>query len=141
MLALLLLMPSRRDKTYSRAVAWLRSDPRVRAPLSRSLRSDYRRIAALGDTWGGALDALGAPYYLVRWVAGPGVRDVEERERRYRAACEALRREVPWTLAAWRALKATGRPVRPAAPRHRLRELSMPCELGLPVCPDADVAP
>ncbi|WP_437512346.1 hypothetical protein [Sorangium sp. So ce1099] len=128
-------MPSRRDKTYSTAVAWLRSDPRVRAPLSRSLRSDYRRIAALGDTWGGALDALGAPYYLVRWVAGPGTRDVEERERRYRAACEALRHEVPWTVAAWRALKAKGRPVRPAAPRHKLRTLSAPLTVAAPVYP------
>ncbi|AUX28148.1 uncharacterized protein SOCE836_002160 [Sorangium cellulosum] len=115
---------------YSVAVAWVRSDPRVRAPLSRSLRSDYRRIAALGDTWGGTLDALGGPYYLVRWVAGPGLRDVEERERRYRAACEALRREVPWTLAAWRALKAMERPLRPAPPRHRLRSLAAPHEVG-----------
>ncbi|AUX42583.1 uncharacterized protein SOCE26_040160 [Sorangium cellulosum] len=122
---------------YSTAVAWVRSDPRVRAPLSRSLRSDYRRIAALGDTWGGALDALGAPYYLVRWVAGPGLRDVEERERRYRAACEALRREVPWTLAAWRALKATERPIRPAAPRHRLRALSVSVEPTPPAYSDS----
>ncbi|HTN90871.1 MAG TPA: hypothetical protein VL242_44665 [Sorangium sp.] len=137
MLYLPLLMPSRRNNVYSTAIAWVRSDPRVRAPLSRSLRSDYRRIAALGDTWGGALDA---PYYLVRWVAGPGVRDVVERERRYRAACEALRREVPWNLAAWRALKATGRPVRPAPPQHTLRSLSGPVEPGTPTfsAPDAD---
>ncbi|WP_438026369.1 hypothetical protein [Sorangium sp. So ce233] len=124
---------------YSVAVAWVRSDPRVRAPLSRSLKSDYRRIAALGDTWGGTLDALGAPYYLIRWVAGPGLRDVEERERRYRAACEALRREVPWTSAAWRALKATARPIRPAAPKHRLRSLAAPHPVGVPSLLERDV--
>ncbi|WP_437316704.1 hypothetical protein [Sorangium sp. So ce385] len=118
-------MKARRDKSYSEAVAWLRSDPRVRAPISRSRRSDFRRIAALGDTWGGTLDALGAPYYVVRWVAGPGTRDVEERERRYRSACDALRREVPWSWAAWLRLQSTGRPVRPAATRPLLRSLSM----------------
>ncbi|KYF57925.1 hypothetical protein BE08_25900 [Sorangium cellulosum] len=72
-------------------------------------------------------------------VAGPGLRDVEERERRCRAACEALRREVLWTSAAWRALKATERSIRPAAPKHRLRSLAAPHDIGAQSRLDRDV--
>lgn len=75
---------------YSAARDWCRYSPELRPALSRQRASDCRKIAALGDAWGLTLDALGASYRLLRWVAGPGQRFASAREARFRAAVRAL---------------------------------------------------
>jgi hypothetical protein len=111
-------------KSYSRAVGWLRADPGVRVPLSRQRRSDYRRIAALPPPWGHVLDELGAPYYLVRWVAGPGLRQPVLREQRWLAARAALRRPDGFAKKHFGALRAAHPLVEPRHQKHRLAAAS-----------------
>lgn len=48
-------------------------------------RSEYASIAELPPAWGEELDRLGAPHYVVRWVAGASLRRVDLVERRYLA--------------------------------------------------------
>jgi hypothetical protein len=78
------------DNPYSTARDWLRASPAIRRAISRQRRSDYRRIAQLGDAWGLRLEELGASYRLLRWVAGPGCAGASQREARYRGAVRAL---------------------------------------------------
>jgi len=57
--------------------------------------SDWKRIAALGDTFGLSLERLGAPYALLRWVAGHVRRDSARTYARFalaRAELEACAR-------------------------------------------------
>ena len=90
-------------KPFQRALAWVRAPRERRQTLSKSRASDWRRIAELGDM-GTRLDALSAPYYVVRWVAAPGRRRPILREQRFTNAVAALSRG-PWTNAAWNALR------------------------------------
>jgi len=73
---------------YERARAWVASAPEEREPLSLKRAADYRRIAALGDTWGLELDELGATYRMVRWAGAP--KWLAERETRFRALVALL---------------------------------------------------
>lgn len=73
---------------YSRARAWVKARPEVRASLGRTRAIDFRRIAKLNDPWGLRLDELGASYRMVRWTAGSGTHP--ERETRFRALVKLL---------------------------------------------------
>lgn len=94
------------DAPYTRAVAWVKADPRIRASVSRQTRSHYRSIARIEGCWGRKLDELGASYAQVRFVAGcagPGL--LAEQERRYLLVVDHLRRGAApkeWEAAAAR---------------------------------------
>lgn len=73
---------------YFRARAWVAADRSARTRLSADRASMFRRIAALGDTWGVRLDELGASYGMVRWCGAPQY--IADREKRYRALIALL---------------------------------------------------
>lgn len=53
---------------------------------------------------GAELDALGAPYYLVRWVAAPGRVRAVMRNARFERARDELR-TGPWSREKWRRVR------------------------------------
>jgi len=80
---------------YAIARAWLRSDPRVRVAVNRQRVSDFHRMLKLGDARGERLDALGACFAMVVWVAGAAAARFQlERDARF-AALVALLEEYP----------------------------------------------
>jgi hypothetical protein len=113
--------------SWSRAVAWLKARPDVRKVISRYEVSHYRKIAALPETWGRALDELGAPYYLVRWVAGPGRAHPVLREQRYRAAAAALRSPEGFSKKDFAPLRAAHPKVQRRPPRHSVAAVVRAC--------------
>jgi len=64
--------------------------------LTAGRANDFQRIARLEVAWGTRLDALGACYEFVKWVAGAaGAAYALERERRYRAIVKLLENSTP----------------------------------------------
>jgi hypothetical protein len=96
-------------RPYQRAVEWMRAPQERRQTLSRSAASDWRRIADLG-VLGEQLDELGAPYYLIRWVAAPGRRRPAMRQERFHAAVAALT-TGRWSKAKWRDVCRATQPI------------------------------
>ena len=96
-------------RPYQRAVEWLRAPAERKQKLSAPQRSDWRRIAELG-VFGEKLDALGAPFYLVRWVAAPGRKRPVMVEQRFRAA-EAALTSGRWTKEKWRQVCRSTQPI------------------------------
>jgi hypothetical protein len=81
---------------YAVAVAWWAADPRVRVRRRRSAASDYKRIALLPRAWGARLDAAGATYRQLRWLAGTtGHAYAAAREARYLALVDLLEGPEP----------------------------------------------
>jgi len=99
----LLGVQKRVERPYQRAVEWMRAPHERRQSLSRSMASDWRRIADLGSM-GAELDALRAPYYLVRWVAAPGRARAAMRNARFESARDQLR-DGPWSREKWRRVR------------------------------------
>jgi hypothetical protein len=82
------------EHPYSRAKGWCGDVMRVK--LSDQKASDYRRIAMLGDAWGRRLDALGATFWMLRWLAGASAaKYAVERDARYRALLHLLESTAP----------------------------------------------
>jgi hypothetical protein len=90
---------------YQRALAWKIAPRERKQPLTKKQESDWLRVADLG-AMGMRLDSLGAPYYVVRWVAAPGRTRPLLRQQRFEAAVASLALG-PMTNARWRSLRSS----------------------------------
>jgi hypothetical protein len=80
------------ESPYKKTVSSLQAEPSERQACSPQKRSHDRRITQLPAVWGEELDRLGATYYQLRWVAGPGASvNLPLVERRYRALVAHLK--------------------------------------------------
>lgn len=129
--------PDATARPYAAARAWVLAEPARRAPRSTGAANDARAIASLPPSWGERLDALGATYRHLRWLAGAaGAAHVVERCARYEALVWLLstcKRELRFR--AFRALCAefprVGRQAkRVATERRRVDELDAPGRPG-----------
>lgn len=75
------VLKSRVQAPYARAIELLKSG----SVSSPQRRSEYAAIAELPPAWGRELDRMGAPHYVVRWVAGASLRRLDLVEQRYLA--------------------------------------------------------
>lgn len=106
--------------------------PRIPAPYARTLDtlktgdlsslspqqvSDYARIAALPPALGRRLDRMGAPFYVLRWVAGPAAVRADLVEARFLAVEDLFR--AGYTGSAFERLRREHARLRPSRGRAR----------------------
>lgn len=118
------------ENPYMRAVVWKRAPRECANPPSPKQAADWRRIAELETEMGMRLDSLGAPYYVVKWVAAPGKQRPTLRNERFDAAVAMLSRG-PMTNHAWRTLQNSTPTLRgkDKLPAHKLARIAEEQEL------------
>lgn len=86
--------------------------------LSPQQISDYERIAALPPALGRRLDRMGAPFYVLRWVAGPAGCRADLVEARFLAVEDLFR--VGYTGSGFERVRREHATLRPSRGRSRV---------------------